>query len=153
MAGSKPWSFMSPRVTTQADGSAFSGLLTKEPARPRRRNRSPSRPSWPRRRRPRQKYGDVRWVRSQRASPAPAARGPPCLRGQPAPGARGQRLSVPLAGRPRRLDHPRSMVAAWVAEHDGEVAGHVALVRGLNLECLLRATGLPLEALGGIVRL
>ena len=48
---------------------------------------------------------------------------------------------------------PRSMVAAWVAEHDGEVAGHVALVRGLNVECLLRATGLPLEALGGIVRL
>jgi GNAT superfamily N-acetyltransferase len=48
---------------------------------------------------------------------------------------------------------PRTMVAAWVAEHDGEVAGHVALVRGLNVECLLRATGLPVEALGGIVRL
>ncbi|MGD0238883.1 MAG: GNAT family N-acetyltransferase [Streptosporangiaceae bacterium] len=48
---------------------------------------------------------------------------------------------------------PRAMVAAWVAEHDGEVAGHVALVRGLNVECLLRATGLPVEGLGGIVRL
>jgi ribosomal protein S18 acetylase RimI-like enzyme len=45
------------------------------------------------------------------------------------------------------------MVAAWVAEHDGEIGGHVALVRGLNVECLLRATGLPAEALGGIVRL
>jgi GNAT superfamily N-acetyltransferase len=48
---------------------------------------------------------------------------------------------------------PRGMVAAWVAEHDGEVAGHVALVRGLELDCLLRATGLPAEALGGITRL
>jgi ribosomal protein S18 acetylase RimI-like enzyme len=48
---------------------------------------------------------------------------------------------------------PRGMVAAWVAEHGGEVAGHVALVRGLRLDCLLRATGLPPEALGGITRL
>jgi GNAT superfamily N-acetyltransferase len=48
---------------------------------------------------------------------------------------------------------PRGMVAAWVAEHDGEVAGHAALVRGMNLDCLLRATGLPPESLGGITRL
>jgi GNAT superfamily N-acetyltransferase len=48
---------------------------------------------------------------------------------------------------------PRAMVGAWVAEHDGEVAGHAALVRGLELDCLLRATGLPAEALGGITRL
>ena len=48
---------------------------------------------------------------------------------------------------------PRSIVAAWVAEHDGEIGGHVALVRGLHIECLLRATGLPAAALGGIVRL
>jgi GNAT superfamily N-acetyltransferase len=48
---------------------------------------------------------------------------------------------------------PRGLVAAWVAEHDGQVAGHVALVRGLRLECLLRATGLPPDELGGIIRL
>jgi GNAT superfamily N-acetyltransferase len=48
---------------------------------------------------------------------------------------------------------PHGLAAAWVAEHDGEVAGHVALVRGLGVECLLRATGLPVEGLGGIVRL
>ena len=48
---------------------------------------------------------------------------------------------------------PRSMVAAWVAEYDGDIAGHVALVRGMWIDCLLRATGLPPEALGGIVRL
>jgi GNAT superfamily N-acetyltransferase len=48
---------------------------------------------------------------------------------------------------------PRTMVSAWVAEHGGEIAGHVALVRGLNVECLLRATGLPVETLGGVVRL
>ncbi len=45
------------------------------------------------------------------------------------------------------------MVAAWVAEHDGQVAGHVALVRGMRVDCLLRATGLPSESLGGIIRL
>jgi ribosomal protein S18 acetylase RimI-like enzyme len=54
---------------------------------------------------------------------------------------------------PGRWITPRDMVAAWVAEHEGEVAGHVALVRGLNVACLLRATGLPVEQLGGIVRL
>jgi len=48
---------------------------------------------------------------------------------------------------------PRAMVAAWVAEHDGQVAGHVALVRGLRLDRLLQATGLPAESLGGISRL
>jgi len=48
---------------------------------------------------------------------------------------------------------PRSLVAAWVAEHDGLIAGHVALVRGVRLECLLRATGLPPGELGGITRL
>ena len=48
---------------------------------------------------------------------------------------------------------PRGLVAAWVAEHDGEIAGHVALVRGMRLECLLRATGLTPGELGGIVRL
>ena len=48
---------------------------------------------------------------------------------------------------------PRGLVAAWVAEHDGEIAGHVALVRGMRLECLLRATGLTPDELGGITRL
>lgn len=48
---------------------------------------------------------------------------------------------------------PRTLVSAWVAEHDGEIAGHVALVRGMRLECLLRATGLPPGQLGAIARL
>ena len=48
---------------------------------------------------------------------------------------------------------PRTMLGAWVAEHDGEIAGHVAVVRGLNVATLLRATGLPVDQLGGIVRL
>ncbi len=53
--------------------------------------------------------------------------------------------------RPRQ---PEDLPArAWVAGPGGEVAGHVALVRGLRLDCLLRATGLPPEALGGITRL
>jgi [ribosomal protein S18]-alanine N-acetyltransferase len=25
---------------------------------------------------------------------------------------------------------PRGMIAAWVAEHDGQIAGHVLLIRG-----------------------
>jgi GNAT superfamily N-acetyltransferase len=54
---------------------------------------------------------------------------------------------------PVRWITPRNLVTAWVAEHDGEIAGHVALVRGTRMECLLRATGLPAEALGGIARL
>jgi GNAT superfamily N-acetyltransferase len=45
------------------------------------------------------------------------------------------------------------MVAAWVAELDGSIAGHVALVRGMRLACLLQATGLTAEAMGGIARL
>jgi len=48
---------------------------------------------------------------------------------------------------------PRGLVAAWVAEHDGVIAGHVALVRGVRLECLLQATGLAPGELGGIARL
>jgi GNAT superfamily N-acetyltransferase len=54
---------------------------------------------------------------------------------------------------PGRWITPSRMVAAWVAELDGSIAGHVALVRGMRLDCLLRATGLPAEALGGIARL
>src|SRR5262249_52483363 len=54
---------------------------------------------------------------------------------------------------PRRRSTPRRMVAAWVAELDGSIAGHVVLVRGMRLDCLLWATGLPAEALGGIARL
>ena len=30
---------------------------------------------------------------------------------------------------------PRGLAAAWIAEHDGLIAGHVALVRGVRLEC------------------
>ena len=48
---------------------------------------------------------------------------------------------------------PRGMVAAWVAEHGGLIAGHVALVRNVRLDGLLRATGLAPGALGGIARL
>ena len=54
---------------------------------------------------------------------------------------------------PSRWIIPRDMVAAWVAEHDGSIAGHVALVRGMRLECLLRATGRAPDQLGGIARL
>ena len=54
---------------------------------------------------------------------------------------------------PGRWITPSRMVAAWVAELDGSIVGHVALVRGMRFDCLLRATGLPAEALGGIARL
>ena len=54
---------------------------------------------------------------------------------------------------PSRWIIPRDMVAAWVAEYDGSIAGHVALVRGMRLECLLRATGRTPDQLGGIARL
>jgi GNAT superfamily N-acetyltransferase len=48
---------------------------------------------------------------------------------------------------------PRGFVAAWVAEHDGAIAGHAALISGVRLQCLLRATGLAPGELGGITRL
>jgi GNAT superfamily N-acetyltransferase len=48
---------------------------------------------------------------------------------------------------------PGGLVAAWVAETDGLTAGHVALVRGVRNECLLRATGRDPGELGGIARL
>jgi GNAT superfamily N-acetyltransferase len=48
---------------------------------------------------------------------------------------------------------PPGMIAAWVAEHDGQIAGHVLLIRGLRLACLLRATGLDADELGGVARL
>lgn len=48
---------------------------------------------------------------------------------------------------------PLGLVAAWVAGHDGLIAGHVALVRGVRYECLLRATRRPPDELGGITRL
>ena len=48
---------------------------------------------------------------------------------------------------------PRGFVAAWVAEHDGVIAGHAALISGVRLQCLLRATGLAPGELGGITRL
>ena len=48
---------------------------------------------------------------------------------------------------------PRGMVGAWVAERDGQIAGHVNLIRGLRLECLLRASGLDPDELGGVARL
>lgn len=54
---------------------------------------------------------------------------------------------------PGRWITPRDTVAAWVAEHDGSIAGHVALVRGIRLECLIRATGRAPDQLGGIARL
>lgn len=48
---------------------------------------------------------------------------------------------------------PRNMLAAWVAEHDGRVAGHVTLVQGLRMDCLLQATGRQVAELGGVARL
>ena len=48
---------------------------------------------------------------------------------------------------------PRGLVAAWIAEHDGLIAGQVALVRGVRLECLLQATGLFPGGRGGMARL
>ena len=54
---------------------------------------------------------------------------------------------------PGRWITPRGMATAWVAECDGSIAGHVALVRGVRLDCLLRATGCASDQLGGIARL
>jgi GNAT superfamily N-acetyltransferase len=48
---------------------------------------------------------------------------------------------------------PVGQVAAWVAEDEGLLAGHVALVQGVRTECLLRATGRDATELGGIARL
>jgi GNAT superfamily N-acetyltransferase len=45
---------------------------------------------------------------------------------------------------------PDNQVGAWVAEHDGQIAGHVGLVRGLPE---LRLLDVPVEDQGGIVRL
>jgi len=54
---------------------------------------------------------------------------------------------------PGRWITPRGMVTAWVAECEGSIAGHVILVRGVRLGCLLRATGCAPDQLGGIARL
>ncbi len=54
---------------------------------------------------------------------------------------------------PERWLTPAGQVAAWVAENDGRLAGHVALVQGVRTECLLRATGRDASELGGVARL
>ena len=48
---------------------------------------------------------------------------------------------------------PAYLVAAWVAEEGGLIAGHVALVRGVRYECLLQATGRASDELGRVARL
>ncbi len=48
---------------------------------------------------------------------------------------------------------PAGLAAVWVAEHDGLIVGHVALVRGVRYEVLLRVTGRSPDELGGISRL
>jgi GNAT superfamily N-acetyltransferase len=54
---------------------------------------------------------------------------------------------------PARWLSPADQVAAWVAEDDGLLAGHIALVQGVRTECLLRAAGRDASELGGIARL
>jgi GNAT superfamily N-acetyltransferase len=54
---------------------------------------------------------------------------------------------------PGRWLTPARQVAAWVAEDNGMLAGHVALVRGVRTPCLLRATGRDADGLGGVSRL
>jgi GNAT superfamily N-acetyltransferase len=54
---------------------------------------------------------------------------------------------------PGRWLTPAGQVAAWVAEDDGQLSGHVALVQGVRYECLLQATGRDARELGGIARL
>jgi GNAT superfamily N-acetyltransferase len=54
---------------------------------------------------------------------------------------------------PGRWLTPAGQVAAWVAEDDGQLAGHVALVQGVRNKCLLQATGRDARELGGIARL
>ena len=48
---------------------------------------------------------------------------------------------------------PHGLMMAWVAEQDGVVAGHVGLVRGVQADCLLKATGRAAGELAGVVRL
>jgi GNAT superfamily N-acetyltransferase len=54
---------------------------------------------------------------------------------------------------PGRWLVPAGLVAAWVAEDDGRLAGHVGLIHGVRSPCLLRATGRDAGELGGIARL
>jgi GNAT superfamily N-acetyltransferase len=48
---------------------------------------------------------------------------------------------------------PAGLEAAWVAVQDDSIVGHAALVRGMNVSCLLNATGRDASELGGVVRL
>jgi GNAT superfamily N-acetyltransferase len=48
---------------------------------------------------------------------------------------------------------PPGLMAAWIAEQDGVVAGHAGLVRGVRAGCLLTATGRDTHELAGVVRL
>jgi GNAT superfamily N-acetyltransferase len=54
---------------------------------------------------------------------------------------------------PGRWLTPAGQVAAWVAEDDGRLAGHIGLVQGVRTLCLLQATGRDPGELGGVVRL
>jgi GNAT superfamily N-acetyltransferase len=48
---------------------------------------------------------------------------------------------------------PPGLMTACVAEQDGMVAGHVGLIRGVQADCLLQATGRDAGELAGVVRL
>jgi GNAT superfamily N-acetyltransferase len=48
---------------------------------------------------------------------------------------------------------PPGLMAAWIAEQDGVVAGHAGLVRDVQAGCLLTATGREAHELAGVVRL
>jgi GNAT superfamily N-acetyltransferase len=54
---------------------------------------------------------------------------------------------------PARWLTPARLMAAWVADAGGLTNGHVALVRGVRAQCLLRVTGRSADQLGGITRL
>ena len=54
---------------------------------------------------------------------------------------------------PARWLTPARLVGAWVAEADGRITGHVALVQGVRAQCLLEVTGRAPDELGGISRL
>jgi GNAT superfamily N-acetyltransferase len=54
---------------------------------------------------------------------------------------------------PARWLIPVGLESAWVAQEDGLIVGHVALVRGVRKQSLLQATGLTPSELGGISRL